>query len=329
MTDDARRRTSHELLVNAPARAVYDLLADVTGWPEIFHPTVYAQQLEVTGGRERIRLWATANGEVKTWVSGRTLTPEALQIDFRQEISQHPVESMGGSWVIEDLGEEQGCRVVLLHDFTAVGNDPENVAWIEAAIERNSSSELLGLKTAAEAVTGAEQLTIRFEDSVMIDGSAADVYDFLNEAKLWSERLPHVATVDLREDSPGLQVLRMETRTKDGSTHTTESVRVCLPHGKIVYKQLELPALMSLHTGHWLLQPEGEQVRATSRHTVTVKESKITAILGPQAGVEEARNYLRTALSGNSLATLGHAKDYAEQRAGRASRGPAVTEADR
>lgn len=328
MTDDARRRTSHEMLVNAPAKAVYDLLADVTGWPEIFHPTVYAQQLEVTGGRERIRLWATANGEVKTWVSGRTLTPEALRIDFGQEVSQHPVESMGGSWGIEDLGE-QGCRVVLLHDFTAVGNDPENVAWIETAIERNSSSELLGLKTAAEAMTETEQLTIRFEDSIVIDGNAADVYDFLNEAKLWSERLPHVATVDLREDSPGLQVLRMETRTKDGSTHTTESVRVCLPHEKIVYKQLELPALMSLHTGHWLLQQEGEQVRATSRHTVTVKESKITAILGPEAGIEEARNYLRTALSGNSLATLGHAKNYAEQRATQASRRSAGTEAAR
>ncbi|MDT0264223.1 aromatase/cyclase [Jatrophihabitans sp. DSM 44399] len=294
------------MLVTAPARAVYDLLADVTGWPEIFHPTVYAQQLQMTGGRERIRLWAMANGQVKTWVSGRTLTPEALRIDFRQEVSQHPVESMGGSWVIEDLGE-QGCRIVLLHDFTAVGNDPENVAWIGGVIERNSSSELLGLKTAAEAMTEAEQLTIRFEDSIVIDGSAADVYDFLNEAKLWSERLPHVATVDLREDSPGLQVLRMETRTKDGSTHTTESVRVCLPHEKIVYKQLELPALMSLHTGHWLLQQDGEQVRATSRHTVTVKESKITTILGPEAGIEEARNYLRTALSGNSLATLGHA----------------------
>jgi len=328
MTDDARRRTSHEMLVTAPARAVYDLLADVTGWPEIFHPTVYAQQLQMTGGRERIRLWAMANGQVKTWVSGRTLTPEALRIDFRQEVSQHPVESMGGSWVIEDLGE-QGCRIVLLHDFTAVGNDPENVAWIGGAIERNSSSELLGLKTAAEAMTEAEQLTIRFEDSIVIDGSAADVYDFLNEAKLWSERLPHVATVDLREDSPGLQVLRMETRTKDGSTHTTESVRVCLPHEKIVYKQLELPALMSLHTGHWLLQQDGEQVRATSRHTVTVKESKITTILGPEAGIEEARNYLRTALSGNSLATLGHAKNYAEQCAGQASRSLAVTEAGR
>jgi hypothetical protein len=33
---------------------------------------------------------------------------------------------------------------------------------------------------------------------------------------------------------------------------------------------------------------------------------------GVEAGVDEARAFVRTALSGNSRATLGHAKEYAE-----------------
>ena len=77
-----------------------------------------------------------------------------------------------------------------------------------------------------------------FDDIVEVDGSAMDVYDFLNEAQLWSERLPHVVRVSLKEETSGLQILEMDTRTKDGSVHTTKSVRVCRPHGTIVYKQI-------------------------------------------------------------------------------------------
>ncbi|MFF5707447.1 cyclase, partial [Streptomyces sp. NPDC012794] len=36
-----------------------------------------------------------------------------------------------------------------------------------------------------------------------------------------------------------------------------------------------------------------------------------------QATVEDAKEYVHTALSTNSRATLNHAKNYAEQRAGR------------
>ena len=56
-----------------------------------------------------------------------------------------------------------------------------------------------------------------------------------------AERLPHVARVVLTEDTPGLQFLEMDTRTKDGSTHTTKSVRVCFPDTRIAYKQITLP----------------------------------------------------------------------------------------
>ncbi|GAA3302638.1 hypothetical protein GCM10020295_48970 [Streptomyces cinereospinus] len=220
---------------------------------------------------------------------------------------------MGGAWIIEPQGEA-ASRVRLLHDYTAVDDDPASLTWIDEAVDRNSRSELAALKTSVELATAAAELTFSFEDTVEVEGSAKDVYDFVNEAGLWSERLPHVATVRLTEDVPGLQTLEMDTRAKDGSTHTTKSYRVCLEGRKIAYKQTTLPALMNLHTGYWTFTGTDTGCTASSQHTVVLRPENIEKILGPGAGVAEAREYVRSALSTNSRATLGHAKAYAEAR---------------
>jgi aromatase len=308
------REMAHEVTVRAPAAAIYRLIADVENWPRIFPPTVYVRRIERSGQRERIRIWATANGEAKNWTSIRMLDPAELRIEFRQEISTPPVAAMGGAWQIDSISDGES-RVQLLHDYRAVDDDPDNLAWIEEAVDRNSQSELSALKTNAElAVGSADDLALSFEDTVRIDGAVEDVYDFINDAQMWKERLPHVARVSLQERNPGLQILEMDTRTKDGSTHTTKSVRVCFPHSKIVYKQITLPALMTLHTGYWRLENDGGEVAATSQHTVMINAANIAKILGADAGVPEAREFVRNALSTNSLATLGHAKAYAEGR---------------
>ncbi|MBD0838356.1 aromatase/cyclase [Streptomyces sp. TRM68416] len=309
------REVEHEITVEAPAAEVYRLIAEVENWPLIFPPSVHVERVEHAGDEERIQIWATANGTAKNWTSRRVLDPGALRITFRQEVSAPPVAAMGGTWIAEAVAPDR-TRLRLLHDYRAVDDDPAGLEWIDQAVDRNSRLELAALKASVELATGTPDLMLSFEDSVEINGSAKDVYDFINEANLWQERLPHVAAVDLREEIPGLQVLRMDTLTKDGSSHTTESVRVCFPHQRIVYKQTTLPALMALHTGCWSLVEDDRGVTtATSQHTVIVNTGNIHAILGPDAGVPEARTFLRNALGTNSRATLGHAKDYAEARA--------------
>ncbi|MCH0542329.1 aromatase/cyclase [Streptomyces sp. MUM 203J] len=307
------KEVEHEITVQAPAAEVYRLIAEVENWPRIFPPTVYVDHVERGDREERIRIWATANGEVKNWTSRRTLDPEELRITFRQEVSAPPVASMGGTWIIEPLADG-ASRIRLLHDYRAVDDDPESLKWIDEAVDRNSRSELAALKTNVELAHAAAEVTFSFEDTVQIDGSAKDVYDFVNEADRWEERLPHVASVRLDEVSPGLQVLEMDSRAKDGSTHTTKSYRVCFPHHRIAYKQVTLPALMSLHTGYWTFTENEDGVAASSQHTVVLNTENITRILGPEAGVAEAREYVRTALSTNSRATLGYAKNHAEQQ---------------
>ncbi|MEV6124652.1 aromatase/cyclase [Streptomyces sp. NPDC052077] len=308
------REVEHEITVAAAAKDVYRLLAEVENWPRLFPPNVYVEYLQRQGDRERIRIWATANGEAKNWVSRRHLDPEGLRITFQQEVSSPPIAEMGGTWVIEPQGTEE-TRLRLLHSYRAIDDAPESLAWIDEAVDSNSRAELPALKAGLEEAARTAELTLSFTDSVRVEGSAKDLYDFINEADRWVERLPHVGSVELTEDTPGLQVLRMETVARDGSAHTTESVRVCLPHQRIAYKQTTLPALMTLHTGNWQFE-EGEDgvVTATSQHTVVVDPENITKILGRDAGVEQAREFLRDVLGANSRATLDHAKRYAEAR---------------
>lgn len=312
MAPPNHREVAHEIVVQASADEAYRLIAEVENWPRIFPPTIHVDHLERGGNDERIRIWATANGEAKSWVSRRHLSPGELRIEFRQEVCAPPVGAMSGTWLIEPRSD--GCLVRLLHTYRAAGDDPAALAWIDEAVDRNSRSELAALKANVELAVGSADLTLSFEDTVTTSGSAKDVYEFIADAQHWSDRLPHVARVDLREDVPGVQLLEMDTRTKDGSTHRTASYRVCFPPSRIVYKQVTLPALMSLHTGYWHLADGPDGVSVTSQHAVVINPANITAVLGPAAGVAEARAFIRTALSGNSLATLNHAKNYAESR---------------
>ena len=312
MASDTVLNVEHEVIVDAPARRVYSLIADVEKWPVIFPPTVHAECFDSDGDSERIRIWATANGAAKTWTSRRRHHPERMSIEFRQERSQPPVGGMGGMWVVQPMSESR-CRVRLLHDFFAASDDPADLDWISRAVYRNSTEELHALKVSAEPA-GLEGL-ITFGDAVKVDGSAQDVYDFLNDAQLWPERLPHVSRVSLEEETGGLQVLDMDTCTRDGSEHTTRSVRVCQPYRSIVYKQIVLPPLMKLHAGRWLIEPDDRRgVSVTSAHTVSINESRVTEVLGQGADLASAEQFVRNALSANSLATLGRAKSFAESR---------------
>ena len=306
------RTVEHSIDVAAPAQQVYELITNIEDWPVVFGPTVHAEYVEKSFDNELIRLWATANGTAKTWTSRRRTDFVALRVSFRQERSSPPVGGMGGTWIVQPRGAD-ACHVRLLHDFFAATDAPGDLQWIEQAVDRNSTAELAALKSTAESGPG-ELMT--FSDTVEIDGRAADVYDFLNEAQLWQERLPHVVRVQLEEDTPGLQVLEMDTRTKDGSVHTTRSVRVCHPRDWIVYKQVVVPALMTLHTGRWSIEErEQGRVSVTSRHTVRINTGNIAAVLGEGADVAAARTFVRNALSANSLTTLRLAKTYAEQAA--------------
>ncbi|MFB7274548.1 aromatase/cyclase [Streptomyces sp. NPDC056244] len=319
----ATHATEHSITVAAPQAVVYGLIADVAGWPAVFGPTVHVDVLEEAdperGGEQLLRIWATANGQVRAWTSRRVLDPAARTVLFRQTVPAAPVASMGGEWRVESAGDGTS-RVVLLHDYRAVDDDPAAEELIARAVDRNSLAELAALKEAAEQGELRDELHFVFSDSETVAGDAGDVYTFLDRADLWPQRLPHVSRLDLTEDEPGVQHMDMDTRSPDGSVHNTTSIRVCFAdRGLIVYKQLKVPVAMSGHTGRWEIEPLGDgTVRVTSWHTVTLDPEGVRKALGPEATPAEARALVRKALGTNSSTTLRHARRFAEEARARA-----------
>lgn len=303
--------TTHEITVFTPADVLYGLIADVTKWPCLFPPTLYAECVGLDTTGELIRIWALANGEARNWTSRRQLDPQRLRIDFAQVQPKAPVASMSGAWVLEPLSADE-TRVVLEHSYSVTEDAMDNLTWLNAAVNTNSTSELAALKAAAEQQARLPELLFSFEDRVSVDGAAEDVYEFLYRAQDWPQRLPHVGRLEMTEDTPNLQTMEMDTRSADGSVHTTRSIRVCFPTESIVYKQVQPPRLMSAHTGRWLIKPSRSAVEVTSMHTVVVRPDAVTDVLGDGATVQVAKNLIRRSLGANSTTTLEHAKAYAE-----------------
>ncbi|MGA8117297.1 MAG: aromatase/cyclase [Actinocatenispora sp.] len=308
-----KHETTHQIHIDADPNLVYGIIADAASWPHRFAPTIHVEQTSTGAGTERLQIWAMANEQVKTWTSRRELDPQARRVTFRQEVSSPPVASMSGTWTAAS-SPGGGTDLVLTHEFTAVDDDPDNVAWITKATNSNSETELTNIRNLADGWDQNNELTFSFEDSIEIAGPLEEAYDFLYDAGQWPARLPHVGALELNEDVRNIQWMSMDTRTKDGSTHNTRSVRICFPGEKIVYKQLVTPSMMTVHVGTWAFERLGDGVRVTSHHTVTLYEPAIRTVLGESGTVESAKTFIRNAAGGNSAATLKLTKEYVEAR---------------
>lgn len=300
MSTSHTNRTVHETVVHAPPRRVFGFIERVSDWATVFPPTVHVACLDRSDDWERIRIWAGANGQVRSWISRREVDRQAMRIRFRQEVSSPPVRGMAGEWIIESAGPDV-THVRLTHDFEAIRDDAESLAWIERAVDTNSRSELAALREAAEA---PDELFLAFEDVVRVDATAGEVYAFLRDAAQWPSRVPHVSRVVLTEPDQDVQLLEMDTRSPDGSTHTTVSVRVCLPSGRLVYKQTRSPRLMAAHAGSWLVTADRTGTMVTAAHQVRLSITAVAEAFGDKPGYDEIRRRIREALGANSAATI-------------------------
>ncbi|MDL5205403.1 aromatase/cyclase [Streptomyces sp. ALI-76-A] len=305
-------RTSHSVEVDAPAGVVYGLISDAQRWPLFFPENVHVERLEFDGTNERLRMWATVDGRVRSWISERAQDPATRCVEFRHTHPQLPVTTMRGTWIAEERAD--GTSVLtLLHDFAVHGDSARDTAWVEQVLDTNSRAELASLRSLAERWKRFDELVLSFEDTVRIQAPAEHVYDFLYRVADWPTLIPHVARLELTEDAPGVQLMSMDTLTADGAVHTTESVRICFPHaGRIVYKQTATPALMEAHTGEWNVVSDVDGVTAVAQHSVVLREEAVEQVLGADADLDRARRYVREALGRNSTATLQLARRYAE-----------------
>lgn len=310
----ARRRVEHRHTAAAPPAVLYDLVSDVTRWPAVFGPTVDVRVLEHGAAGERFEIWALVNGEVAHWRSRREFDPVALSVGFAQERSQPPVAAMGGRWSF--LPAAGGTEILLEHDFAVVADIPGALAAVERALDANSRAELAALARIAEFGEPLDEVVFSFSDTVELPVSVESVYEFIDRADLWAERLPHVSRSRLREEVPGVQLLEMDTVTSDGSAHTTNSVRLCTPNRRIVFKQRVTPRIMLGHTGEWSFARTDSGAAVTVTHTVALDPTAVSGVLGADASLADARAWATEALRQNSRRTLSCALEFADGRSG-------------
>ncbi|MFG2577397.1 SRPBCC family protein [Streptomyces sp. NPDC048481] len=311
--------------VDAPAGVLYGLIADALRWPVFLPPTVHVEQLEFDGESERLRMWVTANGEIRSWTTRRVLDPVAHRVDFRQEVLPRPVTSMGGSWTVEPRGPERSL-VTLHNDFAVADNSRADVDWVKRATAENTRAALDNLRRLAERWRGLDALVLSFEESVRIDAPVEPVYEFLHRFGDRGDAVPGATRIGICERGPGVQLMTVELAGADGTTRTTESVRIGFPHaGRIVYKDIrdtEQPALLAAHTGEWSVEPDvgGTGVTVVARHHAVLDEDGVRERYGEGAeALRVAREALRARLGRESVAALRMAGEHAASAlAGRA-----------
>ncbi len=313
MTKNEVTVVEHSLVVHAAAEVVFEQYLQAHRWPQFFSNVVHVQYAEQASDADVIEVWALRGPDaVRHWTSRRTVDREGLRVAFTNEPALPPMAEAGGEWSFAPTGDG-ATTVTVRHEFSLLPDAPVDPATVGAELAKHSTRQLTELAAAAENADTLLDLIVDFEDPLYVGGAAEDAWKMLYEADKWPERLAHVAKLTMTEEVAGIQFFDMDTTTSDGRPHTTRSVRVCLPYSVIVYKQLQPPPLLSVHTGHWRFTPTREGVIVGARHTVTINPERLD-VLGAGATVEDARRYLRKVLSTNSMGNLRLAKGYAEEQ---------------
>lgn len=292
--------TTHEAEVPAAARTVYEFLADVSNWADVFPPTLHARQEALNGNTETIRIWATAHGAVSNWTSTRTFNSKHREIQFAQTQVAPPASEMTGIWRVTSLAEDT-CRVSLIHHFDAPTSD--DIEFIRKAVDANSIRELEAI-TANYDPTPGRRIFHRTEDTYTIDSTPDDSFAFLLDAESWPQRIPHVADAELTRFDNGGEYLKLTTRAQDNSTHQTGSYRIQLPGRRLVYKQDQTPGALISHRGEWQIDQIDGRTQVTSIHRFGVSEASVENALGPTVTLDEAVGLASKSLVHNSATTI-------------------------
>jgi ribosome-associated toxin RatA of RatAB toxin-antitoxin module len=152
--------TEHTITIDAPQQIVWEVLADIEGYADLFPPTQSATILEEGDGYQIAKLVVDVSGQVQSWTTRRELNAELGVISYRQLQTAPLVEYMGGEWRALPFGPGR-TQLVLTHDFAARQEDEngkvaekythaEAHELLSAAVERNSVADLAAVRDESE-----------------------------------------------------------------------------------------------------------------------------------------------------------------------------------
>ncbi|MGW5677889.1 aromatase/cyclase [Streptomyces sp. NPDC003860] len=154
------QHTEHTVTAQAPQSIVWEILADIENYPNLFAATKSAVVTERGDGYEIARLEVDVSGQLQSWTTRRDLHPDSGVVAYRQLDTAPLVEHMSGEWRALPYGPDR-TQIVLTHDFAArqVGADgkvagkfthAEAHEMLAGAVERNSTAHLAAVRDEAE-----------------------------------------------------------------------------------------------------------------------------------------------------------------------------------
>lgn len=141
--------TENAVTVAAPMQLVWDMTNDIESWPELFSEYAEVEVLERNGNTVRFRLTMRPdeNGKVWSWVSERTMNPDARVVDARR-VETGPFEYMNIHWEYRETGD--GVHMVWTQDFRMRPQAPVDDEGMTARINRNTPVEMARIKKLVE-----------------------------------------------------------------------------------------------------------------------------------------------------------------------------------
>lgn len=148
--------TDNEVIINAPLDVVWEKMNDVENWPDLFSEYAKAEILEREGNTVRFRLTTFPDpeydGQVWTWVSERTVDPEAHSVKAHR-IETGPFDHMNIEWYFEPA--DDGTKMRWVQDFSMKPTAPADDEQAQEYINRNTREQMNVIKERLEATVGA------------------------------------------------------------------------------------------------------------------------------------------------------------------------------
>ncbi|NGO71626.1 SRPBCC family protein [Streptomyces boncukensis] len=132
------RELEYEETVAAPARHLFDLVADVVAAPQYVATHLHAEIVRTQSPeRDLVARWVIDGGAARGWRLWRTRDTGGLVITFEHETPKPPLSGMRGEWRFEEQ-PDGGTRVRVRHAFDlAPGTDPSAAAKVAELLDGN------------------------------------------------------------------------------------------------------------------------------------------------------------------------------------------------
>jgi aromatase len=312
-------RTTRDADVAASAQAVMALLAEVADWPLLLARIVHVEPLATVGLARLAHIWGLSPDGIDEHVCRITPGAAVGDLTVARVVARPPASSLTARWHAEGTGTGRS-RLTLSHEYEAIADDVDAAALLHAQLGADAESDVASMGRAAEILATHPACRFAFAEDVALDtGSSADAaFEFLRRPERWPGQPPGIASLAVREERPGIQLLELGIEQEDGSVRAEVAARLSLPQRRLlVHKSVRPRPLVFGHTSVFWVEPgESGGGSVGARHTLLLDPSAVASALGPQATLAEASDMVRRAISAESKFTLLGAAAAGQQRLG-------------